>query len=76
MFLGKSNLAAPRICVQRNLLEVYYLTSTIRWKVELSRRGMMWAWPIWLRFIQLLWNPLGTNLTNGIKAFNHVCIKI
>jgi len=40
------------------------LTSTIMWKVVPSRRGMMWAWPIWLRFIQLWWNPLGDNLIN------------
>jgi len=62
--LGKSNLEVPRICVLRNLLEVH--TSTIRWNVVPSRRGMMWAWPIRLRFIQLWWNPLEANLNNGI----------
>jgi len=52
----------------RNLLEVHmYFNEYNKVKSSIVTVGMMWAWPIWLRVIELWWNPFGANLAN------HVC---
>jgi len=48
------------MCVFRNLLEVHmYLHEYTKVKSSTVTTGMMWAWPIWLKSIQLWRNVLG-----------------
>jgi len=47
-----------------------YLNEYNKVKRSTVTAGMMWMWPILLRFIQFWTKYFGGNLTNGMKAFN------
>jgi len=77
VFLGKSNLEAPTMCVLRNLLEVHmYLNEYNKVKSSTVTAGYDVDVTNMIKVHPFMMNPLRANLTNEIKAFNRVYNKI